>query len=88
MKMNFIFTSFINQELQIDVFSTLLFLAILFMAGLSSIEFENNMFLLWGLSLFTLGAFEFSLTTYAIKIYLNNLIKKYLKNLTELKQIK
>ena len=88
MKMNFIFERFIRDELQVDVFSILIFLVILFMAGLSSIELENRIYLIWGLSVFSLGAFEFSLSKFISKIYLNKLIQRYLKEVGQKKIIK
>jgi hypothetical protein len=86
--MNFIFQRFIWKELQVDVFSIIIFLIIILMSGLSSIELENQIYLIWGLTAFALGAFEFSLSNFFSKLYFNSLIQRYLKEVGEKKLIK
>jgi hypothetical protein len=86
--MNCIFEGYILEEFKTDIFSVILFAAILLMAGLSSIEFEERWYLFWGLSLFIFGALEYSVFVYFSKLYFNNLIQKYLKNVDKKEHIK
>ena len=87
MKMNFIFQKFITKEFRSDLFCTFLFSAIIFIAGLSSIESAHQVDLVWALSTFALGAFEFTFTNFVSKQFLNRLIQKYFKEVGQSKII-
>lgn len=88
MKMNFIFQQFIVKEFRSDLFCTFLFSAILFIAGLTSIESSHQIELIWAVSAFALGALEFSLCNYSSKLFLNHLIKRFFKEVGQNKMIK
>lgn len=87
-KMNCIFEGYVWQEFKTDIFASLVFLALLLMAGLGSIEFEHCFYLIWGLSLFGVGALEFAVLGYFCKTFFNRMIQKYLKEVEKKQHIK